>query len=161
MVIQPDNADMRITGVPDGRTSIAPQKARRFTFAHFMLNVKNKNRNKPGNETTITLDEAARLLNISSATAKLWSDMGLLRTIISPGNMKTVKLTDITTFLSKDKRPISVEARMSSNPIKLGSKGQDRKKLARINIRAISRLTKKSVFEIDHLGGTPRARTRK
>lgn len=124
----------------------------------FMLNRKSEEKNKTGDYATITLDQAARLLNISTATTRLWSNMGLLQTSISPSKGKTVRLADILTFLPEENRAVSFMERMNNNPAKAGSMRRKRQKLAEVNVRAITRLTKQSVLKISHLGGRPMVR---
>ena len=110
--------------------------------------------NEIGNQVTITLDEAARLLNISSTTVKLWSDMGVLHTGLSSNKHLTVKRADILTFLPVKNTLLPAVIRTNNNPLGSRLESLERKKLAEINVQAIIELTKQSVSEIDHLGST-------
>jgi hypothetical protein len=120
---------------------------------HAMLKIKNKD--EKDSHAMITVNEAARILNISTATVKLWSDMGLLQTSISPGKCRTVRRADVLTFLPEDNRPLSFLTLTDNDPAGARFTRQNRKKLAKINVQAITELTKQSVFKIDHLGGSP------
>jgi hypothetical protein len=123
--------------------------------SYYKPNTKSEEENETGNDATITLDEAARLLNISTATIRLWSDMGLLHTNLSPKKHRTVRRADILTFLPDVNRPLSFLTFTDNELAGARFARQNRKKLAKINVEAITELTKQSVFKIDHLGGAP------
>ena len=116
-----------------------------------MLNTNVDKTKEIGNRAMITLEEAARVLNININTIELWCDIGLLQSSLSPSNHRTVKRADIITFLPEGDRIISTLMRSNSDPTKIRTEIQQRKKLAEINIQAIIELTKKSVYRISHL----------
>jgi hypothetical protein len=117
-----------------------------------MLNINNKN--EKDNRAMITVNEAARILNISTATVKRWSDMGLLQTSISPRKRRMVRRADVLTFLPEGNSPLSFLMFTDDEPAVARFARQNRKKLAKINVQAITALTKQSVSRISHLGGS-------
>ena len=158
MVTSPHHTDIPVTGDIERalvKTCREPQQDEQI---HFMSNEKCKEENETGDRATITLDEAARLLNISTTTAKLWSNMGLLKTSISHGKRRMVSWADILTFLPAEIRTVFFMERRNNKPVDAGLIRQKRQKLAEMNVRAITRLTKQSVSKISHLGDRPMAR---
>jgi len=158
MATFPNYTDIPGTGDIDRASTKTTRRSHQGEQAHFMLNMNSKEENEVGNYTMITLDEAARLLNIRAATVRLWSDMGLLKTSISPGKGRMVRRADILTFLPKENKAVSFMDRTNDDAVEAGLKRQERKKLAEINVRAITELTRQSVSKISHLGSRPTAR---
>ena len=152
MVTSPHYTDIPTTDGIDRVPANSARESQQDGKIAFMLNRKSEEQNKTGDHATITLDEAARLLNINTATVKLWSNMGLLQTSISPGKSKTVRLADILTFLPEENTAVSFMERRNNNSVKAGLMRQKRQKLAEVNVRAITKLTKQSVLKISHLG---------
>ena len=126
---------------------------------HAMLNIKNKD--EKDNRVMITVNEAARILNISTATVKRWSDMGLLQTSISPGKRRMFRMADVLTFLPEGKSPLSLLTLTEDETAAARFTRQSRQKLARINVQAITELTKQSVSRISHLSSSPTVTSRK
>ena len=124
----------------------------------YISNGKYEEKNEIDDYNTITVDEAARLLNISPTTVNFWSDIGLLPTSTSPAKGKVARRMDILTFLAEENRAVFFRKQKMNDPSKVGAMRQERQKLAEMNVRAITKLTKQSVYKISHLGGSHMAR---
>ena len=154
MVTPPRYLNITASGDTDRASIEDDRKQQPGKQSYYKLNTEIDDENKTVNHATITLDEAARLLNISTATVRLWTDMGVLHTSLSLNKHMTLRRADILTFLPEENTLLPAVTRTNCSPFGTRLESQERNKLAEINVQAIAELTKQSVFEIDHLGGT-------
>jgi hypothetical protein len=115
-----------------------------------ILDSNNRTERETGNFASITLSEAASLLQIDAVTLELWSDIGLFETIISPEGERLFKYTELLTYLPAYSKTASSPGPTVTPAVDIAMI-HDREEFARMTAKALTELTKKSVYKIGHL----------